>query len=162
MVGHVGVPVVGRTVCFAFPSINQSRNPPVDDKTPSPTVMSVAALYRSLLGARLIAAPTPRRRHLARRETALHRRQNKREVAARPRQQKHQRLNFSFSSRLVSSCRRRTRARRAHVSPRSLREGRLEPGASRRSGGTRRQNARRSPHGDAAALAPPDIMLIFC
>ena len=49
MVGHVGVPVVGRTVCFAFPSINQSRNPPVDDKTPSPTVMSVAALYRSLL-----------------------------------------------------------------------------------------------------------------
>ena len=28
-------------------------------------------------GARLIAAPTPRRRHLARRETALHRRQNK-------------------------------------------------------------------------------------
>ena len=69
---------------------------------------------------------------------------------------------FSFSSRLVSSCRRRTRARRALVSPRSLREGRLEPGASRRSGGTRRQNARRSPHGDAAALAPPDIMLIFC
>ena len=69
---------------------------------------------------------------------------------------------FSFSSRLVSSCRRRTRARRALVSPRSLREGRFEPGASRRSGGTRRQNARRSPHGDAAALAPPDIMLIFC
>ena len=71
-------------------------------------------------------------------------------------------VNFPFSSRLVSSCRGRARARRAPVSPRSLREGRFEPGASRRSGGTRRQNARRSPHGDAAALAPPDIMLISC
>ena len=104
-------------------------------------------------GARLIAAPTPRRRHLTQRGASRRRRQNRREPAARPRQQKHQNVYFSFSSRLVSSCRRRTRARRALVSPRSLREGRFEPGASRRSGGTRRQNARRSPHGDAAALA---------
>ena len=47
------------------------------------------------------------------------------------------------TSLLVSSCRRRTRARRAPVSPRSLREGRFEPGASRRGGGARRQKARR-------------------
>ena len=98
-------------------------------------------------GARLIAAPTRRRRHLTQRGASRRRRQNRRELAARPRQQKHQRLlNFSFSSRLVSSCRRRTRARRALVSPRSLREGRFEPGASRRGGGARRQNARRSTH----------------
>ena len=54
-------------------------------------------------GARLIAAPTPRRRHLARRGAALRRRQNERELAARPRQQKHQRLLLLlFSSRLVA------------------------------------------------------------
>ena len=53
---------------------------------------------------------------------------------------------FSFSSRLVSSCRRRTRARRAPVSPRSLREGRFEPGASRCGGGARRQKVWRSLH----------------
>ena len=54
-------------------------------------------------GARLIAAPTPRRRHLARRGAALRRRQNGRELAARPRQQKHERLLLLlFSSRLVA------------------------------------------------------------
>ena len=62
-------------------------------------------------GARLIAAPTPRRRRLARRETAWHRRQNKREVATRPRQQKRRRSVLLLF--LVSSCRRRTRARSA-------------------------------------------------
>ena len=66
----------------------------------------------------MIAAPTPRRRRLARRETARHRRQNKREVAARARQQKHRRrFSFCFSSRLVSSCSSssRTRARSASL-----------------------------------------------
>ena len=41
-------------------------------------------------GARLIAAPTPRRRHLTQRGASRRRRQNRRELAARPRQQKHQ------------------------------------------------------------------------
>ena len=64
----------------------------------------------------------------------------------RPRQQKHQRLLLLLFSSRLDSCRGRARARRALVSPRSLREGRFEPGASRRGGGARRQNARRSPH----------------
>ena len=53
-------------------------------------------------GARLIAAPTPRRRHLPQRDASLRRRQSRRELVARPRQQKHQRL-LLFSSRLVLS-----------------------------------------------------------
>ena len=52
----------------------------------------------------MIAAPTPRRLHLARRETALHRRQNKRKTST-----------FASPSLLVSSCRRRTRARSASL-----------------------------------------------
>ena len=69
-------------------------------------------------GARLIAAPTPRRLHLARRETALHRRQNKREVAARPRQQKHRRsLLLLVSSRLVAGAHARDPRRSARTRP---------------------------------------------
>ena len=84
-------------------------------------------------GARLIAAPTPRRRHLARRGAALRRRQNGRELAARPRQQKQQRLNFSFSSRLVLSQAhtRATCARVAAFAPRRIRTG-SQPARRRR------------------------------
>ena len=56
-------------------------------------------------GARLIAAPTPRRRHLTRRGASRRRRQNRRELAARPRQQKHQPStspSLLVSSRLVA------------------------------------------------------------
>ena len=56
-------------------------------------------------GARLIAAPTPRRRHLTQRGASRRRRQNRRELAARPRQQKHQPStspSLLVSSRLVA------------------------------------------------------------
>ena len=56
-------------------------------------------------GARLIAAPTPRRRHLTQRGASRRRRQNRRELAARPRQQKQQPStspSLLVSSRLVA------------------------------------------------------------
>ena len=52
-------------------------------------------------GARLIAAPTRRRRHLTQRGASRRRRQNRRELAARPRQQKHR--PSASPSRLVLS-----------------------------------------------------------
>lgn len=81
------------------------------------TTFSPFSSFSRLRGARLIAAPTPRRRHLTQRGASRRRRQNRRELAARPRQQKHQpstspsllvssRLVAGAHARDVRSCRR--------------------------------------------------------